>query len=683
MAEAEDVILDAARHATIFTRTLWKRYRPPHAGPRTIGLVDVSQRIDLLVAAVFEHGFPFRVAQIPAPPTFLSRLFRRHHGPVRRRAVPATDDLNIWLPADLGLTDEALAIERYRAIALQQAMRASRGSAHGSPGRANPLRADLYLVFESYWADEALARLLPGMAAGLTALRRSALASRPQLSAFAPRLRPLETFVRSLLHAECGRPAPGVPTCNGPSDSCSAALELASALNPGGEALRLFGAHPLFIDWWTGELRPPAAARSLLPGVGALDEGDRDDGAPDRTRTRSARLQRRPEVREPGENEDDDSPGIWMIQTAQPHEQAEDPMGMQRPTDRDTETAAEEYADAISELTEARLVSTPGRPKEVLLSDDPPEARAKREVNVRPDAESTFSYPEWDYRIGAYRDPGATVRLLEPALGPQQWVDDTLAEHRSMLNAIRRNFDMLRAQRVRVRKQLDGEEIDLEAWIDSYADFRSGLPLAQALYQSHRRARRDIAIMLLIDVSGSTDGWISRHRRVIDVEREALLLVCIALEGMGQPYSVQAFSGEGPHAVTVRALKRFDERYDNDIAQRIAALEPEQYTRAGAAIRHASTVLMREPAHHRLLLLLSDGKPNDVDDYEGRYGVEDMRQAVTEAKLQGIFPFCLTIDRQAANYLPAVFGASQYALLPRPELLPAVLLDWLKRLVAA
>ncbi|MFP5405487.1 MAG: nitric oxide reductase activation protein NorD, partial [Gammaproteobacteria bacterium] len=351
--------------------------------------------------------------------------------------------------------------------------------------------------------------------------------------------------------------------------------------------------------------------------------------------------------------------------------------------DRDEKTAAEEYADAMSELSEARLVSTPGRPKEVLLSDDPPEARAKREAETAPDAGDALQYPEWDFRVGAYRQPGATVRLLAPRLGPQRWVDETLAEHRAMLDASRRNFEMLRAQRVRVRKQLDGEDVDLEAWIDSYSDFRSGLPLTQALYQSHRRARRDIAIMLLIDVSGSTDGWISKHRRVIDVEREALLLVCIALEGMGQPYSVQAFSGEGPHAVTLRALKRFDERYDNSIAQRIAALEPEQYTRAGAAIRHASAVLMREPAHHRLLLLLSDGKPNDVDDYEGRYGVEDMRQAVTEAKLQGIFPFCLTIDRQAANYLPAVFGASQYALLSRPEMLPAVLLDWLKRLVAA
>ena len=114
---------------------------------------------------------------------------------------------------------------------------------------------------------------------------------------------------------------------------------------------------------------------------------------------------------------------------------------------------------------------------------------------------------------------------------------------------------------------------------------------------------------------------------------------------------------------------------------RIAGLEPENYTRAGAALRHASNRLVQQTAQHRLLLMLSDGKPNDMDHYEGRYGVEDLRQAVTEAKLQGISPFCLTIDRQAANYLPYVYGASQYALLPKPELLPTVLLDWLRRLV--
>ncbi|MFP5405114.1 MAG: hypothetical protein ACLGHY_01815, partial [Gammaproteobacteria bacterium] len=199
MAEAEDVLVDAARHATIFTRDLWKRYRPPQPGARTIGLADVSQRIDLLVSAVFERAYPLRIAQVPAPPTFLARLFRRREGPFRRAAIPATDGVNIWLPADLGLTDEALAAERYRVIALQQAMRASLGSARVAPDRSDPLVADLYLLIESYRADEALVRLLPGVAPALASLRRSALAQRPDPSVLAPRQHSLEDFLRALL----------------------------------------------------------------------------------------------------------------------------------------------------------------------------------------------------------------------------------------------------------------------------------------------------------------------------------------------------------------------------------------------------------------------------------------------------------------------------------------------------
>jgi nitric oxide reductase NorD protein len=409
---------------------------------------------------------------------------------------------------------------------------------------------------------------------------------------------------------------------------------------------------------------------------------DADDAAG--SPVRAARLARRPNVRQPGEDEDEAGPqGPSMVQTAQPHEQAEDPMGMQRPTDRDAATAADEFADSLAELPEARLVSSPAKPKEVLLSDDPPEAAARMFAAAAPaTAGELRQYPEWDWRIKSYREPGATVLLSPAAPGPQQWVDQTLAERGAMLREIRRRFELLRAQRTRVRNQLDGAEIDLQAWADGQADFRAGLPLSQRLYQSERRGRRDMAVMLLVDVSGSTDGWIAPNRRVIDIEREALLLVCIALDSMDERFCVQAFSGEGPQGVMVRKVKDFGERYDNTVAQRIAGLEPEQYTRAGAAIRHASTELMAEPAVHRLLLLLSDGKPNDVDEYEGRYGVEDMRQAVTEARLQGIAPFCLTIDRQAANYLPLVFGPHHYALLPRPELLPLILLDWLRKLMA-
>ena len=678
MAEAEDVIVDAARHATIHARALWLRYRPPAKHAPALALADVAPRLDLLIRALYNRGFTLRIAQTPARPSLLALLVHRHHGPLHRVALPANDGASIWLPANLGQWDADTAAMSYRVLALQQAARATRGSAAHAPGADDPLLRDLYLLCEAVATDGALVSSLPGLADALRALRASALQARPPLARFPARLQALEMLLRGVLAAPFGNgqemPDLG-PACATPRASLLRARQLAAHLrNAGGR--QNFGPHPLLKDLWTGELLAPPA-----PGTAAAFTEAAEDSAPDQKPGRSARLPRRPSVREASDEEDDDRPGAWMVQTAQPHEKVEDPGGLQRPVDRDDATAADEYADALSELPEARLVTRPGRPREVLLSDDAPDAAAHAAAAPPDQAGRALNYPEWDYRIGAYHTPGAVVHLLPAIPGAPAWVEHTLDAHRGMLHEIRRRFEMLRARRVRVHRQLDGDEVDLQAYIEGHADFRAGLPLPQRLYQSQRRVQRDMAIMLLIDVSGSTDGWIVGNRRIIDVEREALLLVCIALEGLGQPYAVQAFSGETAQGVVVREVKRFDEPYSASIALRIAGLEPENYTRAGAAVRHASSRLLHQPAQHRLLLLLSDGKPNDLDQYDGRYGVEDLRQAVIEAKLQGVSPFCLTIDRQASSYLPLVFGVGQYALLATPELLPTVLLDWLRRLL--
>lgn len=680
MAEAEDVITDAALHATKFVQGMWRRHRAHADTTPALSLADVAQRLDLLTLAVFGRACPLRTAQAPARATLLERAFQRQNRPRVHGAIPATDGEQVWLPAETGLIDTALALARFRTVALQQAMRVARGSAAGAGSDATPLVRDLYLLIEAHAADADLAQLLPGMLAPLQALRAVALSARPALSQFPAQRQPLEAWVRRLMVVPVSVRSTDSLYSPSPVKSRQLARDIASQLHGNGPRSSGSSTQPLFKDWWTGELLAPAA------GLGLASRSDKDsDSASDSTAdpTRSARLARQPKVREAPDDEDDTRQGAWMIQASAPHEVAEDPFGLQRPTDRDTQTAAEEFAESLAELEQARLVSTPGRPKEVLLSDDPPEARAKNGGGESANGAEHICYPEWDHRIQTYNQHGAIVRALPAADGPQQWVDSTLDEHRSMLEVIRRRFEMLRGQRTPLRRQLDGDDLDLEACIDARADLQAGHPMGQALYRSQKRTRRDMAIMLLIDISGSTDGWVSSGRRVIDVEREALLLVCIALGAMGEPYAVQAFSGHGPRSVSVRTLKRFDEPYGNQVATRIAALEPDQYTRAGAAIRHATATLMREPASQRLLLLLSDGKPNDVDVYEGRYGVEDMRRAVIEAKLQGIAPFCLTVDRYAAGYLPSVFGVAQYALFAKPSMLPTALLDWMQRLVMA
>lgn len=676
MAEAEDVITDAARHATIFVQGMWRRHRQ-RDGVRYLELADVAARLGLLASAVFGRGFRLRSAQAPAPRTWLDKLVRRDQAPPTTLAVPATDGIDIWLPPRFNIAEaDDQAIARYRVMLLQQAMRAVRGSALHFPFLQSAACQACYQILEAQAADDELIRLLPGIAPALVQFRQQALAARPTLRRLPLPLQAVEYMLRGALGrgvvARCGMPP-------------SAAAILAQAQQRAADlAVAVQGARGrvLVTDYWLGNLLPPPA----LAGGGRAWHDGGADGV--RATPRSARLARRPQARAPVEGEDEQaSPGPMMVQTAQPHEQAEDAMGLQRPTDRDAKTAADDFADALSELPEARLVSTPAPVREVLLSDDPPPPPTLRGGAGAPAAGAgrgeVSVYPEWDWRTAAYRARGASVTVGAALPGPQLLVDAMLRKHGSVLQSIRRHFELLRAQRVRLRQQSDGDDIDIQGWIDNQAQRHVGGALEQRLYEAARRGRRDLAVTLLVDISGSTDGWVSGQSRVIDVEREALLMVCIALDGLGEPFSVLGFSGEGAHGVVVRTIKGFDEGYGNQIALRIAGLEPENYTRAGAALRHATALLMTQAAEHKLLILLSDGRPNDVDQYDGRYGVEDLRQAVTEARLQGISPFCLTIDRQAATYLPAVFGEHAYALLQRAELLPGVLLGWLKRLVAA
>jgi nitric oxide reductase NorD protein len=393
-------------------------------------------------------------------------------------------------------------------------------------------------------------------------------------------------------------------------------------------------------------------------------------------------MARRPEVRAASDDEDDQDAGMWMLQMDDPQQHVEDPMGLQRPTDRDQGADAGDLADSLSELAQARLISSPRAAPEVLVADDPLDQRARMPEQAATQA-AGIVYPEWDCRIPGYRAHGAILRLQHAAAGDPRWVSATLDKHRALLREVRRRFEGLRARRTRQGRLMDGDELDIGAYVNAYAELQAGLPLQERWYQAERPARRDIAIALLIDISGSTDGWVRQDLRIFDVEKEALLLVYHALNVLGDPFCVQAFSGEGPNHVALWQLKSFAEAPSAIIEQRIAALEPQRYTRAGAAMRHATAALHTQNAQHRLLIVLSDGKPNDVDQYDGRYGVEDMRQAVAEATLQGVTSFCVTVDRHAPQYLAAIFGPRHFAVLPQTERLPAVLVEILRGLIKA
>ncbi|PLX74630.1 MAG: nitric oxide reductase [Azoarcus sp.] len=280
--------------------------------------------------------------------------------------------------------------------------------------------------------------------------------------------------------------------------------------------------------------------------------------------------------------------------------------------------------------------------------------------------------PEWDYRKSRLLEDH--VRLLEMAAA----VDDPRAAPVPLPDRLRRTarrlhqqFSMLQPGRRWIKGQVDGSELDIDAVVRSSTDRACGRQGSDQLWLTLEKRERDLACLALADLSLSTDTWISSEARVIDVIRDSLLLFGEALSATGDRFALCGFSSVKRNNVRFHHLKRFDDRFDDRIRGRISAIKPGYYTRLGAAIRHATSLLDGQRASRRILLILSDGKPNDLDLYDGRYGIEDTRMAVIEARLRGVVPFCVTIDREGAAYLPHLFGPAGFAVIRKPEELPA------------
>ena len=221
------------------------------------------------------------------------------------------------------------------------------------------------------------------------------------------------------------------------------------------------------------------------------------------------------------------------------------------------------------------------------------------------------------------------------------------------------------------RAQQEGCEIDLDAYLRYTSDRAAGqVAAADGLYRDLRIGARDLACLLLADLSLSTDSWVNNRDRVIDVIRDSLYLFAESLGATGDSFAMYGFSSRKRDPIRFHQLKTFDEQYTGTIRGRIAAIKPGYYTRMGAAIRHSTELLKLQSSERRLLLILTDGKPNDLDKYEGRYGIEDTRQAIHEARQAGLQPFCVTIDTRANDYLPHLFGTGSYVVIHKPTQLP-------------
>ena len=304
------------------------------------------------------------------------------------------------------------------------------------------------------------------------------------------------------------------------------------------------------------------------------------------------------------------------------------------------------------------------------------EARDGDDHARRPDlTDPAIHYPEWDHRRQHYRADWCALReVVVPARDPG-FAGRVLERHRHLARRLRRSFEALRDEERRLYRQADGDEVDLDAAVEALADARHGLEAGDRLFSRRQKDERDIAVLFMVDMSGSTKGWIN------DAEREALILLCDALERLGDRYGIYGFSGMTRNRCEIFPVKALDEPYSPQVAARIGGMEPKDYTRMGVAIRHLNRLLAETPARSRLLVTLSDGKPDDLDGYyRGEYGIEDTRQALIEAKRCGIHPFCITIDEEGPDYLPHMYGAVNYTVVDRVDQLPRRVAEVYRRL---
>ncbi len=295
-------------------------------------------------------------------------------------------------------------------------------------------------------------------------------------------------------------------------------------------------------------------------------------------------------------------------------------------------------------------------------------------TSTAPDQGNVFYYDEWDFRRQCYRKNWCILTEQEVSAVYDDFAATTMEKYRHLVSDIKRHFEALRGENKFLKAQSFGDEIDLDAVITARSDMLTGVEMSDRLYSLMRKQERNLAVAFMVDMSGSTKGWIN------EAERESLLLLCQALEILGDQYAIFGFSGMTRNRCEVYRIKTFDERYNKEIEARISGLRPQDYTRMGVVIRHLGSILNTVEARTRVLITLSDGKPDDYDGYQGEYGIEDTRQALFEIRHSGIHPFCITIDRDAVDYLPHLYGPANYVVIDEIRKLPLRVADIYRKL---
>ncbi|WP_135612603.1 nitric oxide reductase activation protein NorD [Methanococcoides sp. AM1] len=291
------------------------------------------------------------------------------------------------------------------------------------------------------------------------------------------------------------------------------------------------------------------------------------------------------------------------------------------------------------------------------------------------DVLGNYIYDEWDARIKDYKSEWCKVYEVLPIGESNDFYQNAIEQYNPEISLINRIFKMMKPESfTKLRRQTDGDEIDFDAITEAFTDRKCGINPTDRLYIRRDKRERDVATLFLVDISASTEKELDNGKSILDIEKEALVIMIEALESIGDKYAIYAFSGDTRADVEYYNIKDFDEKFSEDVECKIGALEPAYNTRLGTAIRHSITKLKQVDAKIKLLVLLSDGEPYDLSFGEGKYAgkiaIEDTRMAIQEGNTLGMHFFCITVDTEASDYMDSIFSDVGYTIIDNAASLP-------------
>ncbi len=637
------------------------------------------KRFSILASII--TGAETRVATISgdAPPRpYLTHLHKLGHTALMaEHGFPWTDGEAIFLPLSFIDMTELPAQEDLAKVTLfflsYQIKSGSMTPARDSAGllQRDQVLADIYWIVENGRIFSSIQRDFPKVLRNYAAIQNTLFASRPRVES----LTEGEAVVERLFRTRAGG-ALDTENLISPAGSLSLAMEIRERLKDDISRSRKYRGMVPFTPW--GKFMPgriPDEATSPADDIqrgGAEGDDGREGAAPKKDGKAKKFSSRKVEV---DEDENDQGLALNIYDKFISWTQF---VNVTRPFDDDPEEGMDKKAESMEELVTADIKRSTSSYFNAEL--DKADYSLQEGAGRADEGESIYTYHEWDWRKGVYRDDFS--RVIETVVAPEGggFVSGVIKDKHGTIAELRRQFEALTPDVKFVKRQTDGDLIDIDSVVEAFGDLKAGRIMDEKLYIRYKRDERDLSSLFLVDLSMSTDTWVG-EKRVIDHEKESLVIMSEAMSRLKDRHAIYGFSGQKNTRCRFFHIKGFDEEYNDAVKGRIGSLVPLQYTRMGPAVRRAADILGKESSAIKLLFIISDGKPNDVDCYEGKYGIEDTRMAVREAQRDGIIPFCLTVDSAAGDYLTRLFGPRNFAVLPGAERLVKALPELYARIV--